>query len=151
VLLEATAADLATSLTSHALETPELRMPVRDPGSGPGRCRWCCVSATARGVRPPLAVPSLTFSTSCDRKTASVGINAQPVAMRGELTPRSCRLSLRCLALPVTGDPHGNQARLRGPIHVSRTASKRRPFGPRRRYMDQATMVSANPLAHRIC
>jgi hypothetical protein len=53
VLLEATAADLATSLTSHALETPELRMPVRDPGSGPGRCRWCCVSATARGARPP--------------------------------------------------------------------------------------------------
>jgi hypothetical protein len=59
VLLEATAADLATSLTSHALETPELRMPVRDPGSGPGRCRWCCVSATARGARPPPAADVL--------------------------------------------------------------------------------------------
>ncbi|KUN13965.1 Acg family FMN-binding oxidoreductase [Streptomyces canus] len=37
VLLEATLADLATSLTSHALETPELRLLVRDPGSGTGQ------------------------------------------------------------------------------------------------------------------
>jgi nitroreductase len=37
VLLEATLAELATSLTSHALETPELRLLVRDPGSGTGQ------------------------------------------------------------------------------------------------------------------
>ncbi|MFI7413518.1 Acg family FMN-binding oxidoreductase [Streptomyces sp. NPDC049627] len=37
VLLEATLADLATSLTSHALEDRELRMVARDPGSGTGQ------------------------------------------------------------------------------------------------------------------
>ncbi|MGW2639933.1 Acg family FMN-binding oxidoreductase [Streptomyces sp. NPDC001348] len=37
VLLEATLADLATSLTSHALETPELRLLARDPGTGSGQ------------------------------------------------------------------------------------------------------------------
>ncbi|PCG85851.1 nitroreductase [Streptomyces sp. WZ.A104] len=37
VLLEATLAELATSLTSHALETAELRLLVRDPGSGLGQ------------------------------------------------------------------------------------------------------------------
>ncbi|MEU3947924.1 nitroreductase [Streptomyces sp. NPDC029526] len=36
VLLEATLADLATSLTSHALETPALRLLARDPASGTG-------------------------------------------------------------------------------------------------------------------
>lgn len=37
VLLEATLADLATSLTSHALEEPELRLLARDPASGTGQ------------------------------------------------------------------------------------------------------------------
>ncbi|MFJ4205553.1 Acg family FMN-binding oxidoreductase [Streptomyces sviceus] len=37
VLLEATLADLATSLTSHALEDRELRLLARDPGSGTGQ------------------------------------------------------------------------------------------------------------------
>lgn len=37
VLLEATLADLATSLTSHALETPELRLLARDPRTGTGQ------------------------------------------------------------------------------------------------------------------
>ncbi|MFG3269373.1 Acg family FMN-binding oxidoreductase [Streptomyces luteogriseus] len=37
VLLEATLADLATSLTSHALEERELRLLARDPGSGTGQ------------------------------------------------------------------------------------------------------------------
>jgi hypothetical protein len=37
VLLEATLADLATSLTSHALEDRELRMLARDPGTGTGQ------------------------------------------------------------------------------------------------------------------
>lgn len=37
VLLEATVADLATSLTSHALENRELRLLARDPGSGTGQ------------------------------------------------------------------------------------------------------------------
>lgn len=37
VLLEATLADLATSLTSHALENRELRLLARDPGSGTGQ------------------------------------------------------------------------------------------------------------------
>ncbi|MFG3408912.1 Acg family FMN-binding oxidoreductase [Streptomyces sp. NPDC048142] len=37
VLLEATLAELVTSLTSHALETAELRLLVRDPGSGVGQ------------------------------------------------------------------------------------------------------------------
>ncbi|WP_306191512.1 nitroreductase [Streptomyces sp. MK5] len=37
VLLEATTADLATSLTSHALELPDLRLLARDPVSGTGR------------------------------------------------------------------------------------------------------------------
>ncbi|MCK8438676.1 nitroreductase [Streptomyces sp. D2-8] len=36
VLLEATLADLATSLTSHALEDRELRLLARDPGRGTG-------------------------------------------------------------------------------------------------------------------
>ncbi|MFJ9665040.1 Acg family FMN-binding oxidoreductase [Streptomyces sp. NPDC101219] len=36
VLLEATLADLATSLTSHALEKPGLRLLARDPASGTG-------------------------------------------------------------------------------------------------------------------
>ncbi len=36
VLLEATLADLATSLTSHALEDRELRLLARDPGAGTG-------------------------------------------------------------------------------------------------------------------
>ncbi|MFF7646084.1 Acg family FMN-binding oxidoreductase [Streptomyces canus] len=37
VLLEATLADLATSLTSHALEDRDLRLLTRDPGSGTGQ------------------------------------------------------------------------------------------------------------------
>ncbi|MFK4104238.1 Acg family FMN-binding oxidoreductase [Streptomyces sp. NPDC019531] len=37
VLLEATLADLATSLTSHALEDRELRLLARDPGTGTGQ------------------------------------------------------------------------------------------------------------------
>ncbi|MEU5896588.1 MULTISPECIES: Acg family FMN-binding oxidoreductase [Streptomyces] len=37
VLLEATLADLATSLTSHALEDPGLRLLARDPDSGHGQ------------------------------------------------------------------------------------------------------------------
>ncbi|MGW6519620.1 MULTISPECIES: Acg family FMN-binding oxidoreductase [unclassified Streptomyces] len=37
VLLEATLADLATSLTSHALETRDLRLLARDPGEGTGQ------------------------------------------------------------------------------------------------------------------
>ncbi|MFM9634119.1 MULTISPECIES: Acg family FMN-binding oxidoreductase [Streptomyces] len=37
VLLEATLADLATSLTSHALEDRALRLLARDPGSGTGQ------------------------------------------------------------------------------------------------------------------
>ncbi|MFJ1975532.1 Acg family FMN-binding oxidoreductase [Streptomyces sp. NPDC087903] len=37
VLLEATLADLATSLTSHALENRDLRLLARDPGSGTGQ------------------------------------------------------------------------------------------------------------------
>ncbi|MFF8633561.1 Acg family FMN-binding oxidoreductase [Streptomyces pilosus] len=37
VLLEATLVDLATSLTSHALEDRELRLLARDPGSGIGQ------------------------------------------------------------------------------------------------------------------
>ncbi|MEU3098183.1 nitroreductase [Streptomyces sp. NPDC006967] len=37
VLLEATLADLATSLTSHALEEPALRLLARDPASGTGQ------------------------------------------------------------------------------------------------------------------
>ncbi|MFJ9736660.1 Acg family FMN-binding oxidoreductase [Streptomyces sp. NPDC101166] len=37
VLLTATRADLATSLTSHALETPDLRLLTRDPLSGAGQ------------------------------------------------------------------------------------------------------------------
>ncbi|MFF9818700.1 Acg family FMN-binding oxidoreductase [Streptomyces sp. NPDC014006] len=37
VLLEATLADLATSLTSHALENRDLRLLARDPGSGRGQ------------------------------------------------------------------------------------------------------------------
>lgn len=37
VLLEATLADLATSLTSHVLEDRDLRMLSRDPGSGTGQ------------------------------------------------------------------------------------------------------------------
>ncbi|MFI8992557.1 Acg family FMN-binding oxidoreductase [Streptomyces sp. NPDC053542] len=37
VLLEATLADLATSLTSHALEDRELRLLARDPGLGTGQ------------------------------------------------------------------------------------------------------------------
>ncbi|MFD5835742.1 Acg family FMN-binding oxidoreductase [Streptomyces collinus] len=37
VLLEATLADLATSLTSHALENRELRLLARDPGTGTGQ------------------------------------------------------------------------------------------------------------------
>jgi nitroreductase len=37
VLLEATLVDLATSLTSHALENRELRLLARDPGSGTGQ------------------------------------------------------------------------------------------------------------------
>ena len=37
VLLEATLADLATSLTSHALENRDLRLLTRDPGSGTGQ------------------------------------------------------------------------------------------------------------------
>ena len=37
VLLEATLADLVTSLTSHALENRELRLLARDPGSGTGQ------------------------------------------------------------------------------------------------------------------
>ncbi|MCX5521644.1 nitroreductase [Streptomyces bobili] len=37
VLLEATLADLATSLTSHALEDRTLRLLARDPGSGTGQ------------------------------------------------------------------------------------------------------------------
>ncbi|WP_367319987.1 nitroreductase [Streptomyces sp. HUAS ZL42] len=37
VLLEATLADLAASLTSHALEDPELRLLARDPESGTGQ------------------------------------------------------------------------------------------------------------------
>ena len=37
VLLEATLADLATSLTSQALEDRELRLLARDPGSGTGQ------------------------------------------------------------------------------------------------------------------
>ncbi|GGY15056.1 Acg family FMN-binding oxidoreductase [Streptomyces djakartensis] len=37
VLLEATLADLATSLTSHALEDRDLRLLARDPGSGTGQ------------------------------------------------------------------------------------------------------------------
>jgi len=37
VLLEATLADLATSLTSHALENRDLRLLARDPGTGAGQ------------------------------------------------------------------------------------------------------------------
>ncbi|MDQ0766760.1 hypothetical protein QFZ32_000235 [Streptomyces canus] len=72
VLLEATLADLATSLTSHALRPLSCACWSATRDRARGRCRWCCVSATARGVRPPAAARSLMFSTSCSRKTASV-------------------------------------------------------------------------------
>ncbi|MDQ0905212.1 hypothetical protein QFZ22_001197 [Streptomyces canus] len=72
VLPEATLADLATSLTSHALRPLSCACWSATRDRARGRCRWCCVSATARGVRPPAAARSLMFSTSCSRKTASV-------------------------------------------------------------------------------
>jgi hypothetical protein len=51
VLLEATLVDLATSLTSHVLETPELRPLVRDPGSGTGQVQM--VLRLGHGPRGP--------------------------------------------------------------------------------------------------
>ncbi|MFD0332121.1 hypothetical protein ACFQZC_37870 [Streptacidiphilus monticola] len=53
VLLLATLRGLATSLTSHALEAPELRWLVRDPRHRRGTCKWSCASATARPDGPP--------------------------------------------------------------------------------------------------
>ncbi|WP_055529613.1 Acg family FMN-binding oxidoreductase [Streptomyces graminilatus] len=51
VLLEATLADLATSLTSHALEEPGLRLLARDPASGTGQVQM--VLRLGYGVRGP--------------------------------------------------------------------------------------------------
>ena len=54
VLLEATLADLATSLTSHALEKPELRLLARDPGSGTGHVQMVLrLGYGPRGVVTP--------------------------------------------------------------------------------------------------
>ncbi len=73
VLLEATLADLATSLTSHALETPELRLLVRDPGSGTGQVQMVLrIGYGPRGPATP-AARCRTFSTSCDRPAAGAG------------------------------------------------------------------------------
>ncbi len=63
VLLEATLADLATSLTSHALETPELRLLVRDPGSGTGQVQM--VLRIGYGPRGP-ATPRRPVSDVLD-------------------------------------------------------------------------------------
>ncbi|MFJ7012606.1 Acg family FMN-binding oxidoreductase [Streptomyces albogriseolus] len=63
VLLEATLADLATSLTSHALETPELRLLVRDPGSGTGQVQM--VLRIGYGPRGP-ATPRRPVSDILD-------------------------------------------------------------------------------------
>lgn len=63
VLLEATLADLATSLTSHALETPDLRLLVRDPGSGTGQVQM--VLRIGYGPRGP-ATPRRPVSDVLD-------------------------------------------------------------------------------------
>ncbi|MFK4024555.1 Acg family FMN-binding oxidoreductase [Streptomyces albogriseolus] len=63
VLLEATLADLATSLTSHALETPELRLLVRDPASGTGQVQM--VLRIGYGPRGP-ATPRRPVSDVLD-------------------------------------------------------------------------------------
>ncbi|MEU0056173.1 nitroreductase family protein [Streptomyces sp. NPDC006334] len=52
VLLTATRADLATSLTSHALESPELRLLTRDPLSGAGQVQM--VLRLGYGPRGPV-------------------------------------------------------------------------------------------------
>ncbi|WP_314225051.1 Acg family FMN-binding oxidoreductase [Streptomyces zaehneri] len=52
VLLEATLADLATSLTSHALETRDLRLLTRDPGEGTGQVQM--VLRLGYGPRGPV-------------------------------------------------------------------------------------------------
>ncbi|MFJ1981063.1 Acg family FMN-binding oxidoreductase [Streptomyces albogriseolus] len=63
VLLEATLALLATSLTSHALETPELRLLVRDPASGTGQVQM--VLRIGYGPRGP-ATPRRPVSDVLD-------------------------------------------------------------------------------------
>ncbi|MFF8974290.1 hypothetical protein [Streptomyces sp. NPDC014995] len=53
VPLEATLADLATSLTSHALENPELRLLARDPHSATGQVQTVLLIGYGPRAWPP--------------------------------------------------------------------------------------------------
>lgn len=93
VLLEATLADLVTSLTSHALEDRALRLLARDPGSGTGQVQM--VLRLGYGPRGPatLAARWLTSSTWCDRgaRTGYAGKPGSPPV--GEVdAPHACRV-----------------------------------------------------------